>query len=258
MKKFIAILLAVLMLFSFAACADKSEGNKPDSSAEETEILEAFYSEYYEGEKSGKLIRDFDGDGITDMVAVTGDFYENGYFKDINVRYVKINEDSAREIDLLKIERPEKEYSDEDVTCSYSEDIEFYANDEDYIMFNILSRYEGVSADYRLLKVSADSIEIEKHLYDPGYSSGLGLYFYEDYPENYDTNALFDQEVSYKFGKYDSYKEAIETELGVYGFKWKLWDGTDPDDFVTEKYVVDPIEGAHLIFKNHNEAEPMY
>ena len=258
MKKFIAILLAVLMLFSFAACADKSEGNKPDNSKKETEILEAFYSEYYEGEKSGKLIRDFDGDGITDMIAVTADFYENGYFKDINVRYVKINEDAAREIDLLKIERPEKEYSGEGVTYSYSEDIEFYANDKDYIMFNILSRYEGVSADYRLLKVSADSIEIEKHLYDPGYSSGLGLYFYEDYPENYDTNALFDQEVSYKFGKYDSYKEAIETELGVYGFKWKLWDGTDPDDFVTEKYVVDPTEGAHLIFKNHNEAEPMY
>lgn len=246
MKKITAILLAVLMLLAFAACGKGGEENNDNRA-----ILDAFFDENYEGKKSGKLIRDFDGDGTEDMIAVTFEAYETGYCKELGVHYVKINEGSACEADLLRFELEDRPF----IVREY---MEIYAGEKPYLMFNILDKYEGYGAEYRLLKITGDRIYVEKHLFDPGYTSGIGLYFKEDYPENYDTKALYGLEIEHEYGKYDSYKAAIDAELGLYGFEWMRWPNADQNDVTQEKYIVDSANGAQLIFENDNEFEAEY
>lgn len=243
MKKFTAILMAVLMLLAFVSCGKENNDNNA--------TLEAFYAENYEGEKSGKLIRDFDSDGTDDMIAVTFEAYETGCCKDLSVHYVKINEGSAREVDLLSFELEDRPF----IVREY---MEIYASEDPYLMFNILTKYDGYEAEYRLLKITEDSIDVENHLFDPGYTSGVGLYFKEDYPENYDTKALYGLEIEQEYGKYDSYKAAIDAELGFYGFEWKRWPDADQNDVTQEKYIVDSANGAQLIFESDNEFEAEY
>ena len=252
MKKITAILLATLMLLTFAACKGGTEKVNPEDLAAQTEILEAFYAEYYEGEKSGKLIRDFDGDGTVDMVAVTVGLFENGFHKDINIHYVKINGESAREIDMLKLEKTqEMEWE--------RERIEFYADEENYIAFNLLNTYNGTAEDYRVLKITGEEIVVEKHLVDPGYTSALGLFYEEDYLNGQDwEKALYYFEAETENGIYSSYKEAIETEFKDYGFSWKLWDEWRENEVFAKKYIIEKTDNTELIFEHEYEDEYEY
>lgn len=249
MKKITALLLAALMLLTFAACKGGTEKINPEDLSKQTEILEAFYTEYYEGEKSGKLIRDFDGDGTVDMIAVTVGLFENGFHKDINIHYVKINGESAREIDILKLEETRE-------LSLQRERIELYANEENDIVLNMLSRYDGISANYRVLKITSEEILVEKHLVDPGYTSALGLFYEEDYLNGQDTDtALYYFEAETEKGKYSSYKEAIETELKDYGFSWKLWDECSEDNVIENKYIIEKTNKAELVFEHEYESD---
>ena len=261
MKKITAILLAVLMLLTFAACGGKEE-NKPEDFATQSEILEdfatqpeileAFYAEYYEGEKSGKLIRDFDGDGIVDMVAVTVGLFENGFHKDINIHYVKINGESAREIDMLKLEKTEEVNWER-------ERIEFYADEENYIAFNLLNTHNGTAEDYRILKITGEEIIVEKHLVDPGYTSALGIFYEEDYLNGQDSDtALYYLDPESEKGVYSSYKEAIETEFKDYGFSWKLLEELEIEYVFGEKYIIEKTDNTELIFEHEKEIEYEY
>lgn len=248
MKKIITILLVVLMLFTFSACADKSEENKPDKSAEETEILEAFYSEYHEDEKSAKFIRDFDGDGTEDMIICDYVAQENMYIRQLDIYYVKLNGKKTEVVDHYSFqgEWGEAPYGD-------AEHVELYINENSQLLLNVLSRWDGIQGHFKLLKIGENEITEEKHLFDPGYSSGLGLFYYDNYFNHYDeTEPLYEAGVETVEGIYPTYKEALEGELGIYGFSWKLWEMADKNDLSSEKYVVEPTEKVELIFENYN------
>lgn len=248
MKKIITILLVVLMLFTFSACADKAEENKPDKSAEETEILEAFYSEYHEDEKSAKFIRDFDGDGTEDMIVCDYVAWENMYIRQLDIYYVKLNGRKTEVVDHYSFqgEWGEAPYGD-------AEHVELYINENSQLLLNVLSRWDGIQGHFKLLKIGENEITEEKHLFDPGYSSGLGLFYYDNYFNHYDeTEPLYEAGVETVEGIYPTYKEALEGELGIYGFSWKLWEMADKNDLSSEKYVVEPTEKVELIFENYN------
>ena len=153
------------------------------------------------------------------------------------------------EIDILKLEETRE-------LSLQRERIELYANEENDIVLNMLSRYDGISANYRVLKITSEEILVEKHLVDPGYTSALGLFYEEDYLNGQDTDtALYYFEAETEKGKYSSYKEAIETELKDYGFSWKLWDECSEDNVIENKYIIEKTNKAELVFEHEYESD---
>ncbi len=247
MKKFISVLMAALMLFSFASCKGSENEGEPDAGLSDTEILEAFYTEYYSNLKGGKLIKDFDDDGTEDMLVCTYEEQTTGYMNDFSIRYIKVKDNKANEIDLVKFS------SGVDSPYGFDEYIGLYMNADNQLLCNMLCKYEGTSADYMLFSITENKLQKEAHLLDPGYTSGIELIHRDDYFNNYDSEkALYGLDPEATYGKYSSYEEALDAELGVYGFSWKLWDKCNAEDSFDEKYVVAPTEGIELIFEHKN------
>ena len=249
MKKITAILLAALMLFALAACGSTEENN-PEKSNEAIKILNTAYAEYCEGQKSAKYIRDFDGDGTEDMIICNYKELENKFIERLDIHYVKLNGENAEVVVTYSFEGEWKDFPHGE-----AEHTELYINENSQLLLNILSKWDGIQGNFILLEIGENQITEEKHLFDPGYSSGLGLFYYDNYFNHYDeTEPLYDYEAVVEISKgiYPSYKEALEAELGIYGFSWKLSEMSDINDLISEKYVVDPTEKVELIFENYN------
>ena len=249
MKKIVAILLVALMSFTLVACGN-NEANQPEASNETIEILNAAYAVFCEGKKSAKFIRDFDGDGTEDMIVCNYKEWENKFIERLDIHYIKLNGKKAEVVDSYSFEG-----NFGDFPYGNAEHIELYINENSQLLLNILSKWDGIQGNFILLKIDENQITEEKHLFDPGYSSGLGLFYYDNYFNHYDeTEPLYNYEAGVEIfsGTYPSYKEALESELGIYGFSWKLSEMSDINDSTSEKYVVEPTENVELIFENYN------
>ena len=85
-----------------------------------------------------------------------------------------------------------------------------------------------------------------QHLLDPGFTSGVGLYYYNGYNDDYKSAELFSEDEMGKIeGKYSSYKEALDAEIGKYGFVWKKSN----DNSSALSYDVDLTDGVEEIYK---------
>ena len=178
----------------------------------------------------------------------------NGYFEKIGFEdsfwTIKINGEKAEVVDSYSFEG-----NFGDFPYGNAEHIELYVNENSQLLLNVLSKWDGIQGDFILLKIGENQITEEKHLFDPGYSSGLGLFYFDNYFNHYDeTEPLYEYKAGVETfrGIYPSYKEALESELGIYGFSWKLSEMSDINDSTSEKYVVEPTENVELIFENYN------
>ena len=225
MKKALFSILAIIIAFSFASCGAYS--------AVESDYvkLDEYYSNTFDTSSSSSSIKDIDGDGVNDMIVCEIKYLEEheAIITDCNIYYIGVENGEVIQYDKFTVNNT---YSDAYCTF-YSEDslfyaekggqiVEVYKGENGYICCKTAICYESWSAHYILLKAENKKISEVQHLLDPGFTSGVGLYYYNGYNDDYKSAELFSEdERGQKEGKYPSYKEALDAEIGKYGFVWK-------------------------------------
>ena len=174
---------------------------------------------------------DYDDDGQLETVTI--DYH---YTKDLIVDGITLTYfDEGEAADSLTIDNrsfPEFPVFASDYDGYYPGYFADLENEAGEICINCSILMDAVSSHYFVFDVENGKLKTEAHLLDPGYSSGTGLYMYEDYnKDNMEALALYGvDDFNKSYGKYDSYLAALEGELGKYGFQWKkdtVFDGKD-------------------------------
>ena len=111
----------------------------------------------------------------------------------------------------------------------WAERLEIYVNDAGYISVNTDFRMNEWSAHYLLLRYRYGQLAEVAHLYDPGYTSGTGLYEYAAYSSDdsavRDAGCLYYADYEGVQGRYTDYVTAINQEFAMYGFTFAAGEG---------------------------------
>lgn len=278
MKRFLLITVSILFTFLFSACGSEikeepdttnaSKQSATNTSKESTttttekqsdmtatsekstekskSVLEKYFSKNFKD--CTMHIKDFDNDSTEEMIVFERKLNSKKFTKECALYYIKVEKEKAYEADKLVIDDA---FLDEELIHEYSQEyIEAIVNKNGYISCNFLSCYEAWKANYFLISVKENKLCVEKRLLDPGYSSALGLYYYEDYPDYWDTKKLYERdEMNEAKGKYSKYKEAIEKEIGTYGFLWKKFK----NDGSFEKYIVADTSETTVLYRSTDD-----
>ncbi|MGN1478897.1 MAG: hypothetical protein ACI4XH_03950 [Acutalibacteraceae bacterium] len=266
MKKALISILAIIIAFSFVACGGETNNsnNESQSSTQETTPvsqttetktikLDEYYSSNFDKDSSGRIIKDIDSDGVDDMIVCEIKCIDEKIITDCNIYYFGVENGEVMQYDKFTVNNT---YCD-DYYAFYGEDtlffaenggqlVEVYQGENGYICCKIAICYESWAAHYILLKAENKKISEVQHLLDPGFTSGVGLYYYNGYSDDYESVELFSEdEMGKKEGKYSSYKEALDAEIGKYGFGWKKSN----DNCSALTYDVDLTDGVEVIYK---------
>ena len=266
MKKLFISILAIIIAFSFAACGNKTnnlnnesqsstQATTPLSQTTETKTikLEKYYSSKFDKDSSGRIIKDIDSDGIDDMIVCEIKYMDEHIITDCNIYYFGVENGEVIQYDKFTVNNT---YCD-DYYAFYGEDtlffaenggqlVEVYQGENGYICCKIAICYDSWAAHYILLKAENKKISEMQHLLDPGFTIGVGLYYYNGYNDDYKSAELFSEDEMGKIeGKYSSYKEALDAEIGKYGFVWKKSN----DNSSALSYDVDLTDGVEEIYK---------
>ena len=185
--------------------------------------LDLYYRKNFNSKSSGKYTFDFNKDGKNEMLVTDYSLSSKGVLSSCNLYLLSENSGSVKVIGTYKINNSTfANYSVFiDEPSEYNRQyFEVYANKKGYVSCNIFQLIQGCSGHYLIFDLSKNSFNLKQHLLDPGYTSGTGLYYYDGYTTDYESAELFDEEIGYVTGKYLSYSEALEKELGVYGFSY--------------------------------------
>lgn len=289
-------IMACLMLVSFTACGkgqvqeDETKANVTIAEAETTSealttvaetkaetttavkqsdktvsasTLEGFFEANYKGENCANTCFDFDKDGQKDMLVTKRTVVKNtDVAESYEIMLVKMKNNSAYVADTFTVSDEKMEnygvFLSDDVSMNtYAPQyIETYINPNGYIICNCFSKLNAWFAHYIVLEVKDGKFAVKKHLLDPGYTSGNGIYYYESYPED----SLYGFEVpDYYGGKYKSYKSAVDNELGIYGFEFTEcgFDGADEENEtwrkIGEKYRVKDTGNVTKVYTYRNK-----
>lgn len=255
MKKALISILAIIITFSFTACGS-------ESSVESNYVkLDEYYSNTFDTSSSSANIKDIDGDGVKDMIVCEIKYMDEheSIITDCNIYYIGVENGEVIQYDKFTVNNT---YCD-DYYAFYGEDnlffaenggqlVEVYQGENGYISCKIAICYESWAAHYILLKAENKKMSEVQHLLDPGFTSGVGLYYYNGYNDDYKSAELFSEdEMGQKEGKYPSYKEALDAEIGKYGFVWKKSNDLLGKEYYCSAltYDINLIDGVEVIYK---------
>ena len=188
-------------------------------------LLREAYTAQYSAETSGRLIRDLNADGVPEMIVGSFEQTARGWITAYTVSYYKISNDAALLTDRFTVDNDRFDhfffvYDGEDETYT-GEALQICANDAGYILCNFYTKVDNTVESFLLLHAENDTLQPVQHLWDPGYTSGFGIYTYEGYhSDDYGNGILFELGTlgEEDRGKYSSCQAALDGELGVYGF----------------------------------------
>lgn len=191
-----------------------------------TELLEACWKARFDPESSGHILRDLNGDGQPEMLVFERIPAKNRSAETTALYYFVPTGNKAVVSDVL-VQRymgdgaATSDIYDETLHGDYrGEAQEVFLTEENIICISRFMSHMAWSADYDIYQIRNNKFVWVKGITDPGYTGGIGLYLDNEDGYDYEDGALYavDADGSGKEGKYDSYKQAINSELNPYGF----------------------------------------
>lgn len=277
-RRFISMILVVSVVFScllFSGCTQKySESQEENShitsndsnvtiydnseavntkstafSKQNTDTsLEAYFKENYSSKNSDKHIYDFNGDGKKEMLVVECNVSEKNILTSCDLYLITESDGKAKLSSSYKINN--SIFSEYPIFINVGEDslewlkqyIEVYVNSSGYISCNIYEQYQGCVVNYFIFDISNNELNVKQHLLDPGYTSGIGLYYYDIYIDDYKKAELYGEEMGQKSGEYSSYIVALNKTIGNYGFTFSQ------SKSVGDKYIIEASTNCSKVY----------
>ena len=222
--------------------------------SETAALLQAYYDDNYNSANSGRAIRDFNGDGQDEMLVASYIASPTHMMVDYSLLYFKVSNGAVTEADRFSgadVETDGFPAADETIVDPSlfsgapdgAEELTVHVSGSGHIACLFYYKMNNWSVSYLILSVKDDKLTVEQHLWDPGYTSGMGLYTYDSYfgsenkPEKLFETDWTDVDAD---SRYDSYWAALEGELGGYGFTFEQYRETgDPGSFTQKGQVAD-------------------
>ena len=230
-----------------------------NAASENAALLQAYYEDNFNTANTGRAIRDLNGDGQEEMLVVTHIESPTNMLIDYTLQYFKVIDGAVTEADRFSGTTAETDgfpYADEIADSSLfsgasdgAEELTVHVSDSGYIACLFYYKMDNWSVSYLILSVKDDKLTVEQHLWDPGYTSGLGLYTYDSYfdregePEKLFVSEWSDVDPD---SRYDSYWTALEETLGGYGFTFEPYRETGEREGFKQKGQVAAADGTEL------------
>lgn len=192
------------------------------------EQLEAYYVARFDSDSSGHILRDLNSDEQPEMLVFERIAAKNGSAQKTALYYMIVKDNKVVVADMLEQDYCFDNATDDiydKTTYEYSdyrgEAQEVFVSDDHYICLSRFMCFMAWSAEYDVYQIQNGKFVWIKGITDPGYTAGIGLYLDNEESYDYEDGALYELspgEPDSKSGKYDSYKQAVTSELNPYGF----------------------------------------
>ena len=277
MKRFTAVFLTLTLFASLAACSGKpTDGTNPDKTTEaateiisrETktqyvpdrsaftdpdasdtaELMESYYKARFNAAESGHILRDINGDDQTEMLVFVRVAAKNGSADATALYYLKAEKnkvvvsDVVVQQDRLNEARADDIYDETAYGDYRGEAQEAFLSSENYICISRFLCDKAWRADYIVYQIQNDKFKWVKGINDPGHTRGVGLYMDEDGSDHENKTLYRIDAFGEKSGDYDSYEQAITSELEPLGFK--LYKNGEDGRGGSGKYQISETEDA--------------
>lgn len=249
------------------ATADASEAETTEATEEtfpEIDTLQAYYDGNFDPANSGCGFLDFDEDGAKEMIVADYTESPTHMLTGFTLYHYKVSNGEVAETDRFTVDSETYQGflpAQDSVAAGMEEpdggeELMVYLDQNKTILCNLYERMNNWSVRYMRFTVQQDKFVLEKHLWDPGETSGLSISDYDTYfgaaydplyEEAYDVPG--DSEGQ---GSYDSYLAVLEGEIGG-GYQWRQYHGAHAYTDAITKGEVLPGDAANLIlnFKNY-------